>query len=336
MGRGARRSLALALACAGVSAAAWLAVACSSTSSAGADASAPSAPSAPEDAATPDAARDAAALTDGGGGDDGGAAADGGDGGPAWLVDEMPERSAPDGGWLSASQGNSPSNWLPGSIGGAATLDLFTYDPTGGISCGSDSACGAGQCLVGVCRQRVKQKSPRADMGYGAYEWRLYVPTIQPADAQLSLGAFVYADDAHELDFECGPGKAAARASAALSHLDGSVGPAAASEMLCYLVSQGNPASTKVVAVPMNAWHTLGFAMTAGAGGRYDVRWSIDGVSVDQRSLAYGPADACEMYTPGRKCTWQAFVSVENLAFLGDTYPTTPNHAHLDWFRFAQ
>lgn len=251
-----------------------------------------------------------------------------------WLHDEFPEVGYPNG-WLVASQGNSPMNWTGATVGGVSTLNLFTDDPAGGAACANVSACPASQCVGGVCRQRVKQKSPRLDLTFGKYQWRVYVPAPSPADAQFSVGAFVYADDAHELDFECGPGKKTIRDSATLIHLDGSAGPAQASEMVCHLVSQANPSASTHVAVSTNAWHTLEIEMTADATNRYSASWRIDGVDVQRQQLTYGPADDCAMYVAGRKCTWQAFVSTENLGFIGDTYPKVRNDAHFDWFQHA-
>jgi len=181
----------------------------------------------------------------------------------------------------------------------------------------------------------VKQKSPRLDFGFGAYEWRVFIPAFTPADAQFAVGAFVYADDAHELDFECGPGTAVARASATLEHLGGTTGAALAGEMLCYLTSQASPAISTAIALPAATWHTFALGMTPDASAHYAVTWSIDGVDVQTQQLTYGPTDACEMYVGGRKCTWQAFISTENLGFLGDTYPTARNDAFFDWFRYA-
>ena len=76
--------------------------------------------------------------------------------------------------------------------------------------------------------------------------------------------------------------------------------------------------------------------MTPDASSHYAVTWKIDGVAVQTQQLTYGPADACEMYVAGRKCTWQAFLSMENLAFLGDTYPTVRNDVHFDWFQYGK
>lgn len=261
--------------------------------------------------------------------------AGGSDGGPRVTLDEFPQRAYPNG-WLLATQGSSPANYGTGAIAGSSTLVLFTDDVAGGGPCASTLECGVSQCVASTCRQRVKEKSPRQDLSFGEYTWRVYVPTPTPADAQVSVGAFLYADDGHELDFECGPGTAAARASATLEHAGGSVGPAAAGEMLCYMTSQGNPARSSIVALTANAFHTFAIALTKGASSRYRATWSVDGVAFAAADLAYGPADACHQYVAGRACTFQPFVSVENLAFIGDTYPTARNEAHFDWFRAAE
>ena len=257
------------------------------------------------------------------------------DAGLTWLRYEFPETGFPNG-WLVANQGNSPNHWGAASFAGASTLNMFTDDVGGGIACADNMGCTASQCVAGTCRQRVKQKSPRSDFAFGAYQWRVFVPARTPSDAEVSAGAFVYADDEHELDFECGPGTAAARSSVTLAHLDGTVGPALGAEMICYATSQANPFVSTPTAVPGNAWHTLELAMTPDANAHFTVTWRIAGVAVETKALTYGPADACEMYVAGKKCTWQAFISVENLGFIGDTYPTTRNDAHFDWFQYGQ
>lgn len=257
------------------------------------------------------------------------------DSGISWTHYEFPEMGFPNG-WLVANQGNSPNHWAASSVGGVSTLNLFTNDVAGGTGCADSSTCAVSQCVAGTCRQRVKQKSPRLDFGFGLYQWRVYVPAFSPAGAQASVGAFVYADDVHELDFECGPGTTAARGSATLKHLDGTTGAALATDMLCYLTSQGNPVVSAAVALPTATWHTLELAMTPDASSHYAVTWKIDGVAVQAQQLTYGPADACAMYVAGRTCTWQAFMSIENLGFIGDTYPTVRNDAHFDWFQYGQ
>lgn len=68
--------------------------------------------------------------------------------------------------------------------------------------------------------------------GSGRYEWRIYVPKFGMND-RASIGAFLYFDDGHELDFEICSGTAADRA----AH---SAGP---DDMLCLVTSQANPFS---------------------------------------------------------------------------------------------
>lgn len=248
-------------------------------------------------------------------------APDADDSGVGWTHFEFPASGYPNG-WLVANQGASPNNWTTATIAGSSALNIFTNDPTGGGSCNDPSQCTASQCVANVCRQRVKQKSPTAAFGYGRYQWRIYVPSFTPANAQASVGAFIYADDTHELDFECGPGKNAVRANASLKHLDGSTGAALANEMLCYATSQANPFVSTPTAVPLGAWHVFEIRLV-NAGGAYDATWWIDGVAVQSQLLTYGATAAM----------FQAFVSVENLSFIGETYPTGRNDAYFDFFR---
>lgn len=253
------------------------------------------------------------------------------------VFDQFPESSYPNG-WLIASQGNSPNNWSADGMGRSGTLDLWTRDPSGGGACTSDTQCRASQCVAGACRQRVKQRSPRSDFGYGTYSWRVFLAMPTPAGAQFSTGAFVYADDAHELDFECGYGTAAARAGAMrapLVHLDGSRGSASATEILCYMTSQGSPARSVVIAVQSGAWYTLELSLMQGVGETYSATWRINGTTVSSLQLTYGPNSPCAMYDPTRRCTFGAYISVENLAFIGDVYPTSRNDTLFDWFSYA-
>jgi hypothetical protein len=58
---------------------------------------------------------------------------------------------------------------------------------------------------------RTKIKSI-ASYGTGTYTWKVYVPEMGVGD-QASIGAFLYYDDTHELDFEIGYGKQSERES---------------------------------------------------------------------------------------------------------------------------
>jgi hypothetical protein len=54
-------------------------------------------------------------------------------------------------------------------------------------------------------KDRVKVVTKRR-FGAGKYTWRVYVPALGKGD-QASIGAFLYRDDKHEVDFEIGYGK---------------------------------------------------------------------------------------------------------------------------------
>lgn len=53
---------------------------------------------------------------------------------------------------------------------------------------------------------RVKVKTLRNDFGVGTYKWRVYAAERTIGDKN-SIGAFLYSDDQHEIDFEIGSGK---------------------------------------------------------------------------------------------------------------------------------
>lgn len=82
--------------------------------------------------------------------------------------------------------------------------------------------------------------------GSGRYEWRVYVPKFGMND-RASIGAFVYFDDTHELDFEICSGTSAARS----QH---NAGP---DDMLCLVSSQANPFFSEYTPIKGDAWHTF-------------------------------------------------------------------------------
>ena len=85
----------------------------------------------------------------------------------------------------------------------------------------------------------------------GTYTWRVYVPQMGVGD-QASIGAFLYNNDTHELDFEIGYGKQSERT--ALNALD--------DELIVYMTSQANPVQTHRKTIKREQWHNLSIQLT--------------------------------------------------------------------------
>lgn len=155
---------------------------------------------------------------------------------------------------------------------------------------------------------RVKITTLDRQFGPGSYVWRVHLPTMDRGD-MASIGAFIYRDDGHEMDFEIGPGKDAVRAK--LKTAD--------NELVCYCTNQKFPYSTTTVNLKAGTWHTLAMDLSPQSDGNLRVRWSIDGHQVKELQTQI-PATT----RFGIHC------SVENLKFLGDHQPLQDHHAAFD------
>ena len=59
-------------------------------------------------------------------------------------------------------------------------------------------------------KERVKIIFNKNNLTFGTYEWKVFVPKMK-MNENCSIGAFLYADDGHELDFEIGSGSSVDR-----------------------------------------------------------------------------------------------------------------------------
>lgn len=157
-------------------------------------------------------------------------------------------------------------------------------------------------------RDRVKVRTDKR-FGAGKYTWRVYVPTMGKGD-QASIGAFLYKDDRHEVDFEIGYGSAKLRKELAAKETD----------LVCYSTSQGHPFSSSQVLIKREAWYVLTIDITYGKDGNYLIRWFVDGKEIKQLQTNFGD-----------QITFTAHCSVENLTFIGDHSPTQENYALFDY-----
>ena len=150
------------------------------------------------------------------------------------------------------------------------------------------------------------------NFGEGVYTFQTYVSRIA-AGEKCSIGAFIYADDKHELDFEIGYGTSAARQSC----------NAAEDEMVACMTSQAYPFNSTYTPISVG-WHTLALEMAV-ENGKYVARWYIDGDHRKTLNLGFGP-----------EIKFLISISVENLNFMGDFQPTHTNYGLFDYVSYKK
>jgi len=158
-------------------------------------------------------------------------------------------------------------------------------------------------------RQKVKTKKAYKQ---GTYSWRVFVPEMGVGDMS-SIGAFLYSDDTHELDFEIGYGTSIAR-----QNLN-----ASADEVIVYMTSQANPFQSIPHKISSNRWYTLEIELLI-VNYKYQVVWYIDDTELVRLNLEYGES-----------IPFYIFCSLENLTFLGDHIPSQYNYALFDYVEFT-
>lgn len=158
---------------------------------------------------------------------------------------------------------------------------------------------------------RTKIKSI-ATYSTGTYSWRIFVPEMGVGDC-ASIGAFLYSDDTHELDFEIGYGKETVRQGL----------NAASDDLIVYATSQANPSHSFQSKIKRNQWYTFTITLALNTKKKYVATWKIDNQNLTSKTLTYGTATK-----------FKIFCSVENLSFIGDHIPATQNYALFDWVEF--
>ena len=158
---------------------------------------------------------------------------------------------------------------------------------------------------------RTKIKST-ASYTTGTYTWRVFVPEMGVGD-QASIGAFLYNNDTHELDFEIGYGKESARASL----------NAVEDDLIVYMTSQANPAQTHRKTIKRGQWYNLSIKLSL-VNRNYFAQWSINNEVLGATQLNYGT-----------KFKFNIFCSMENLTFIGDHIPNYDNYALFDYVQYV-
>lgn len=147
----------------------------------------------------------------------------------------------------------------------------------------------------------------------GKYSWRVFVPEMGIGD-MASIGAFLYYDETHELDFEIGYGTAGVR-----QNLNATI-----DDLVVYTTSQGNPYNTAKHKIKRNQWYTLMIELLI-VNGKYQAVWYIDNSELTRLNLNYNAS-----------IPFYIFCSIENLSFLGDHIPKQDNYALFDYAEISK
>ncbi|MDR0691672.1 MAG: toxin-antitoxin system protein [Prevotellaceae bacterium] len=156
-------------------------------------------------------------------------------------------------------------------------------------------------------QQRKKVRTVK-QYGSGLYTWRIYISDLGDVE-RVSIGSWLWHDDEHELDFEVGSGTSEERAALQLTE----------DEVIAYITCQAHPWVQQKVRIQKNTWHIFQIDLKL-VNGKYFATWLIDDVSYAAQQLSFG-----EDYP------FYIFCSIENLKFIGDTWPYKDNYGLWDY-----
>lgn len=122
---------------------------------------------------------------------------------------------------------------------------------------------------------------------------------------RASVGAFLYRDGDHELDFEIGSGRKEIRDSV----------NAKDDEVVMYLTSQEFPAHQSIHPIKSERWYNLSIRLSETEDSKYFLEWLVDDKVVDSVKLEYGP-----------EVQFGIHCSLENIQFMGDVYATQDHY----------
>lgn len=230
--------------------------------------------------------------------------------------------------------GSAPAGWASDS---QINVNCSSTGPMSLSPCfaGAFSACGEDINAMWLMtesgsehrRKIVTPSSGTPPYGVGAYSWRIWMPEFE-TNARIGVGAFLYADDAHEIDFEIGSGGAPGTMPG--KDRGDLVNSIPANSPLVFMTVQGetselfDPTDSSLHIQPCKLY-TLTIGLTVAASGNYQIDWFIQErygprVHALSHEAAYGPADA----------TFRILCSLENLCFYGNAFPTKPHNAYFE------
>lgn len=160
---------------------------------------------------------------------------------------------------------------------------------------------------------RIKVYNDEMAFKEGNYEWKVYISDLE-LKSRCSIGAFIYHDDLHEIDFEIASGTSELRNSY----------NAQDDEVLVFMTSQGNPFVQEIVTIKKNQWVTLNLNLEI-KDDKYYCTWMIDGKVGFEQQLNFG-----------KEVSFSIFSSLENLNFSGDFLPTTQQYTLFDYVSYKK
>ena len=138
----------------------------------------------------------------------------------------------------------------------------------------------------------------------GIYEWNTYIPQYTKGDI-TSVGSFLYYDDLHEFDWECGFGNANIRSQLNISN--------DLTKSVCYMTSQSvdgrnsYTVDSSVLVISGNSWYNLKIKIQT-LKRKTVVLWYLNNVQVKRSVQSWSIFSINGFY---------AFCSLENLPFMG-------------------
>jgi hypothetical protein len=159
--------------------------------------------------------------------------------------------------------------------------------------------------------ERPKVRTLEQKYTYGEYTWRVYIPMPGVGD-RTSVGAFLYYDDQHEVDFEIGYGTIDKR-----QELN-----ATKNDIVLYMTSQDLPHKSEQCLLTANKWYTLSMKLT-NVNGKYKIAWYVD-----------GSLKMLSQMTFGSEVPFYIFCSLENLNFIGDRASSQDNTCIFDYVKY--
>ena len=162
-------------------------------------------------------------------------------------------------------------------------------------------------------KERVKIIFNKNNLTFGTYEWKVFVPKMKLKE-NCSIGAFLYADDRHELDFEIGSGNSS----------DRNKYKPKPNELLLFCSSQENPYSSFAFKLKDESWYSLKLKLTRGIKNDYLVKWYVNEKKIHELQLNYG-----------KKIKFEALCSLENIHFIGDKPTSVDNYTYFDSFEYS-
>ena len=128
----------------------------------------------------------------------------------------------------------------------------------------------------------------------GLYSWRTFIPSLKEGE-KADVGAWIYCDDHHAVDFAVGWGSGEERRKAHC--LPG--------EVLAYMTNRDGPYASDCVPVS-TGWHEFALRLDV-VDGLYEIHWIIDGREKKHQMVNFGLETAFRIGVGGDSFQWVKF-----------------------------